>query len=97
MTIKKRLFWSNILMIMVPVIAIAVVGILCIGFIWISFINGFGIVIHDQEEFDIVCALVSEKAKNAIRKGSDFSTFASLLDSNGMTVRICSGREIIYS
>lgn len=97
MTIKKRLFWSNILMILVPVIATSVVGILCIGFIWIAFVNGFGIEIHDQEEFDIVCALASEKAEDAIKKGSDFSSFESLLDSNGMTVRICSGTEIIYS
>lgn len=32
MTIKRRLFWSNILMIAVPIMATAVVGILCIGF-----------------------------------------------------------------
>lgn len=97
MTIKRRLFWSNILMIFVPVFATALIGIACIGFIWFAFVNGFGIDIHDQEEFDIVCALISEKAEDAIKKDSDFSTFESLLDSNGMTVRICSGREIIYS
>lgn len=97
MTIKRRLFWSNILMIAVPIIATAIVGILCIGFIWISFIHGFGIEIHDQEEFDIVCALVSEKAEDAIKNTSDFSALEPLLDSNGMSVRICSGTEILYS
>lgn len=97
MTIKRRLFWSNILMIAVPVMVTAVVGILCIGFIWFGFINGFGIEIHNREEFDIVCALVSEKAEDAIKKDSDFSVLEPLLDSNGISVRICSGTEILYS
>ena len=97
MTVKRRLFWSNILMIAVPVAATAVVGILCIGFIWFGFINGFGIEIHDREEFDIVCALVSEKAEDAVRKDSDFSVLEPLLDSNGMSVRICSGTEVLYT
>lgn len=97
MTIKRRLFLSNILMIAVPIMATAVVGLLCIGFIWISFINGFGIEVHDQEDFDIVCALVSEKVENAIKKDSDFSALEPLLDSNGMTVRICSGTNVLYS
>lgn len=64
MTIKKRLFWSNILMILVPVFATALIGIACIGFIWLAFVNGFGIEIHDQEEFDLVCTLVTEKAED---------------------------------
>lgn len=97
MTIKRRLFWSNILMIAVPIAATAVVGILCIGFIWISFINGFGIEIHDQKEFDIVCALVSEKTEGAIKGSSDFSALEPLLDSNGMSLRICSDTETVYS
>lgn len=97
MTLKRRLFWSNILMIAVPIMATAIVGILCIGFIWISFVNGFGIKIHDQEEFDIICALVSEKVEDAAKKNSGFSVLEPLLDSNGMAIRICSGTEIIYS
>lgn len=66
MTVKKRLFWSNILMIAVPVVAAAAVGILCIGFIWFGLVNGFGIKIRNQEEFDAVCELVSEKAEDII-------------------------------
>lgn len=96
MTVKKRLFWSNILMIAVPVVAAAAVGILCIGFIWFGFVNGFGIKIRNQEEFDAVCELVSEKAEDIIKRNSDFSEFETLLDSNGMAVKICSGTEIIY-
>ncbi len=97
MTIKKRLFWSNIFMILVPVMAAAFVGILCIGFIWLAFINGFGIEIHDQEEFEMVCTLASEKVEDAIKKESDFSSLEPLVDSNGMAIKICSGKEIIYS
>ena len=97
MTIKKRLFWSNLLMIAVPILATAAVGLLCIGFIWLSFIGGFGIEIHEQEEFDMVCALISEKVEDAGRKDSDFSVLQPLLDSNGMAVRICSGTEVVYA
>lgn len=63
-TVKRRLFWSNILMILVSVAATALIGILCIGFIWLAFVNGFGVEIHDQEDFDTVCALVSEKTED---------------------------------
>lgn len=43
MTIKKRLFWSNILMILVPVISAALVGVLCIGFLWLALVNRAGL------------------------------------------------------
>ncbi len=96
MTIKKRLFWSNILMILVPVFATALIGIACIGFIWLAFVNGFGIEIHDQEEFDLVCTLVTEKAEDILKKGVGFSSLEPLLNGNNMAIKICSDTEIIY-
>ena len=38
-TIKRRLLWSNILMIIVPVVAAAVIGILCVAFLWVSLVK----------------------------------------------------------
>ena len=35
MTIRKRLFWSNILMIVVPMVMTAIVGVLCICMVWL--------------------------------------------------------------
>lgn len=40
MTVKKRLFWSNILMIAVPVISTALIGMVCIGLIWLIYAAG---------------------------------------------------------
>lgn len=51
MTIKKRLFWSNILMIAVPVVSAVVIGLMCIGFIWGVLLDRAGIGIRDQNEF----------------------------------------------
>ena len=44
MTIKRRLFWSNILMIVSPALSALLIGLLCMAFIWLSFVNrvGFG-------------------------------------------------------
>ena len=36
MTIKKRLFCSNILMIVVPAVIVAFVGLLCMALLWIT-------------------------------------------------------------
>ena len=41
MTIKKRLFCSNILMIVVPAVIVAFIGLLCMALLWISFQGGY--------------------------------------------------------
>ena len=40
MTIKKRLFCSNILMIAVPAVIVAFVGLLCMGLLWVTLQRG---------------------------------------------------------
>ena len=97
MTVKKRLFWSNILMIFVPVIATAMIGLVCVGFIWFAIIHGMGIGIHDQEEFEVVCTAISEGAKECLEDGSDFSSIEAILEHNRLTLRIDAKEKAVYS
>lgn len=97
MTIKKRLFWSNILMILVPVVSTALIGILCVGFIWLSLINGAGIGIHDQEDFERACLAITETVEHNLENGSDLSSIQPLLDSNGMSILVTSDEQSVFT
>ncbi|MFR8171550.1 MAG: sensor histidine kinase [Marvinbryantia sp.] len=97
MTVKKRLFWSNILMILVPVIATVLIGVLCMGFIWFALIHGMGIGIHDQDEFEVACTAISEGVKESLENGSDFSSIQAILEKNQLTLRVDSETESVYT
>lgn len=96
MTIKKRLFWSNILMIAVPVASTVLTGLLCMGLIWLSLTGGAGLGIEDQEDFDHACMAISEMLEYDIGRNSDFSSVKSLLDSNQMTLKVVSGEDTVF-
>lgn len=96
MSIKKRLFWSNILMIVIPVISTAMIGLVCIGLIWMSVVGGRGMAIEDQEDFDLTCMAVAEMIEHSMVEGKDFSPVESLLDNNRMAVRLVSDGEVFY-
>ncbi len=97
MTIKKRLFVSNILMIVLPAAATLLIGALCVGFIWIALINGVGLGINDEDDFDLVCAAITEGIENSIEDDSDMSSIEDLLSVNKMSVDIYTDGENIYS
>lgn len=97
MTVKKRLFFSNILMILVPVIATALIGIVCVGFIWLSLINGAGIGLKDQEDFDRASMAITEVVEKRLAGDADFSSLEALLGSNGMAVAILRGGQPFYT
>lgn len=91
MTIKKRLFWSNILMILVPVLMASLIGLLCVGFMWLALVHGIGIGIHDEEDFGVACAAISEMAEHeSYEEGEDYVVLERLLDSTHM-------RLVVYS
>ena len=50
MTIKKRLFCSNILMIVVPAVIVAFVGLLFMALLWITLQSGSGMHLEDGED-----------------------------------------------
>ncbi len=50
MTIKRRLFCSNILMIVVPAVIVAFVGLLCMALLWITLQSGNSMHLEDEED-----------------------------------------------
>ncbi|WP_243113130.1 HAMP domain-containing sensor histidine kinase [Ruminococcus sp. Marseille-P6503] len=97
MTIRKRLFISNILMILVPVIATALVGLLCVGVILVFVIGGAGLDLRDTEDFNRVCLAVTEAVEHKLSKGTELSFLDALLENNGMTARVFCGEAVVYS
>ena len=97
MTIKKRLFWSNILMLLVPVVIAGLIGLLCIGFMWLTFLNGAGLRLRGPEDFDRVSRGITELAEYCMDRDSGFSALNALLDSSGMSIRILQKGETRYA
>ena len=50
MTVKKRLFCSNILMIVVPAAIVAIVGLLCMALLWLTLQSGSSMRFEDGED-----------------------------------------------
>lgn len=97
MTIKKRLFRSNILMILVPVIATALIGLLCMGFIWFGLIHGMGIGLNDTDEFEAACTAISGGVGESLENSSDLSSIETLLEQNQLTLRLDSDGRTAYT
>ena len=54
MTIKKRLFCSNILMIAVPAVIAALVGLLCLVLLWVTLRSGGGMRLEVEEDLTYI-------------------------------------------
>ena len=61
MTIKKRLFVSNILMILVPVIITALMGLFCLGLVWLTVRGGGQLEMEHGDEFNWISEQVTEQ------------------------------------
>lgn len=96
MTIKKRLFLSNLWMILVPVICTGLIGLCCVGFLWFSLLRGVGLGIHDQEEFEWACMGLAEETKACLEDG-DMAPIEALLRSNGMSMQLETDDRICYT
>ena len=88
MTIKRRLFWSNILMILLPAVATVVIGLICIGFIWLALTGGWNLGLDDREDFEHASMTISELIEIKIEGDEDLSSVEKLLDSSGITAII---------
>ncbi len=97
MTVRKRLFWSNILMILVPVLATALVGLLCLGLIWIMLVHGGIPGMGNRENFERVAMVLTETVEKRLESGGDLQKTEPLLDGSGMALRVFRGTEIFYS
>lgn len=99
MTVRKRLFWSNLLMILVPVIATALIGILCVGILWTSLLHGADFGAEDSEEFTYASMAISELVEKELEEGEgeDLSSLESLLDGNGMRLTVLREGEVAFN
>lgn len=97
MTIKKRLFLSNILMILVPVISTALIGLLCVAFMWLTVINGAGLDLQNSEDFSRACYAVTETVVERLHSGYSLDILDPLLESNGMTVSVTEDGALFYT
>ncbi len=97
MTIRKRLFWSNLFMILLPAAVTVLVGLLCVGAVWLTLTYGTDLGISDQEDFDRVCSVVTQMAKKRLEQGNDLSGLEAFLGSNDLALSVFDGSEILYS
>lgn len=96
-TVKKRLFWSNILMILVPVLVTAAVGLCCLGGFYWMLTHGGSLGIRDREDFERVSALAAEAVEKQLEWDMGLARMDRLLDSSGMALTVTKGTEIYYS
>lgn len=96
-TVKKRLFWSNILMLLVPVLVTAAVGLCCLGGIYWMLTHGGSLGIRDREDFERVSALAAEAVEKQLEWDVGLARMDKLLDSGGMALTVTKGTEVCYS
>ena len=97
MTVRKRLFLSNLLMILVPVVATALIGVLCVSLIWFSLLHGSGFGADDQEDFAYASMAVSETVERTIERNGDLSSLEGILDGDGMALKVLEGDRVFFS
>ena len=97
MTIKRRLFWSNILMIVSPALSALLIGLLCMAFIWLSFVNRVGFGFRNLEDFELACFAVTEAVEKGIERDSDFSLIEPVLRGSGMSITIEKREKTVFS
>lgn len=93
MKIKKRLFISNILMIIIPVVISALVGAGCVWMVWFTVTHGAGLGFEDSEDFFHASHGISEVAEIALRSGADerqgrLAELSRMLDRGAMSLTI---------
>ena len=94
MTIKKRLFWSNILMIAVPAAATVLIGAVCTGIVWLLLHGRKGFYI--EKDFEHVYRMSSEMLEYGIENDDGLFSVKSLLDINRMALKIVSEGETVF-
>ena len=97
MTIKKRLLISNILMIVIPVLAALLAGICCIALLWLMLQNGGGLPLEDSGDFSWASRAVVKLASRSLEEGKSLDTLGETLQANGLRITVLSGGTSVYS
>lgn len=97
MTIRKRLFWSNLFMILVPAAVTLLVGLLCVGAVWLTLLYGTDLGISDREDFERVCTVVTQMAEKRLEKGDSLEGLESFLTGNDMALSVRADGSDVYA
>lgn len=97
MTVRKRLFWSNILMILVPAGVTLLIGLCCMGLIFFLLTHGTSLRIRNAEDFDRVSLVTAEIVEKHLDAGLAPSELEPLLSGSGMALQVYRGEELLYS
>lgn len=97
MTIKKRLMISNILMIVVPVIAALAAGICCIALLWLMLQNGGGLPLEDSGDFSWASRAVVKLVSRSLEEGKSLDALGETLQANGLRLTVLSGGAAVYT
>lgn len=97
MTIKKRLLLSNILMIVVPVLAALAAGVCCIALLWLMLRIGGGLPLEDSGEFSWASRAVVKLVSRSLEKGKSLDTLGKTLQANGLRITVRSGGKTVYT
>ena len=91
MTIRKRLFISNLLMILVPVCIAALIAAGCVGAVWYTVRFGGGLGFDDSEDFYQVSTGIAKLAEQSLQDSNEQETLDSitaLLDRKAVSLKI---------
>ncbi len=102
MTIKKRLAISNIIMIVVPVMATLLVGLLCVGAVYLTlnYSNGFGF--ESNSEFYNVSREISGSMHEVFEDGTEatkarLDTIGKIIDQDTMQILVYQNYAEFYA
>ena len=101
MTIRKRLFWSNLFMIAIPALLTALVGLLCVGMAWLVMTRGAGFGVEDGGDFYRVGRLAAETVEAALSvqgeaREQQLAPLTTLLDADSMRLVVREEEEVLY-
>lgn len=95
MTVKKRLFWSNILMIAVPVVTALAAGVCCIALLWLMLQNGSGLPLEDSGDFSWASRAVVKLVSRSLEEGKSLDALGETLQANGLRSPLTSIRAYV--
>ena len=102
MTIRKRLFWSNLFMIAIPALLTALVGLLCVGAMWLAMTQGAGFGVEDSGDFYQVGRSAVDTAASALsaqgeEREEQLASLTPLLDGDSMRLVGEHGTTVLYT
>ena len=100
MNIRKQLMISNLMMIVIPVMAAALAGLCCVGLLWHVIHHGSGVGVDDTADFNGLARIAISHVRDGIEEsslGDPSSSLPDLIDANTMYLVVMKDGTEIYS